>query len=159
MTAKADFSADEWETVLKGPPAAALMIASSQRGGTFRESYSIAKGYAEARKQHGASQLLDDIVGEKPRMERPHVKSVDELKQDELKQLRESVSVVEQKAGARRGRAVQAVHRRARRAGGGGASRGLPRIHGRARLGRRAPGGDRDRRRARRGRTVAVAPS
>lgn len=100
MTAKADFTADEWETVLKGPPAAALMIASSQRGGTFRESYSIAKGYAEAHKQHGASQLLDDIVGEKPRMERPHVKSVEELKQDELKQLRESVSVVEQKAGA-----------------------------------------------------------
>ena len=100
MTAKADFSADEWETVLKGPPAAALMIASSQRGGTFRESYSIAKSYAEARKQHGASQLLDDIVGEKPRMERPHVKSVEELKQDELKQLRESVSLVEQKAGA-----------------------------------------------------------
>jgi len=99
MTAKADFSAEEWETVLKGPPAAALMIASSQRGGTFRESYSIAKGYADARKQHGASQLLDDIVGEKPRMERPHVKSVEELKQDELKQLRESVSIVEAKAG------------------------------------------------------------
>ena len=94
MTAKADFSAEEWETVLKGPPAAALMIASSQRGGTFRESYSIAKGYADARKQHGASQLLDDIVSEKPRMERPHVKSV-----EELKQLRESVSLVEAKAG------------------------------------------------------------
>ena len=99
MTAKADFSAEEWETVLKGPPAAALMIASSQRGGTFRESYSIAKGYADARKQHGASQLLDDIVSEKPRMERPHVKSAEELKQDELKQLRESVSIVEAKAG------------------------------------------------------------
>src|SRR4026208_1958054 len=100
MTSKADFSGSEWEPAPKGPRAAALMIASSQRGGSFRESYSIAKSYAEARKQHGASPLLDDIVGEKPRMGRPQLKSVEELKQDELNQLRESVSLVEQKAGA-----------------------------------------------------------
>jgi hypothetical protein len=98
MTAKSDFTADEWETVLKGPPAAGLMIASAQRGGSFRESYSIAKAYTDARQEHGASQLLDDIVGEKPKMERPHVHSVEEIKQSSLDQLKQSVTLLEQKA-------------------------------------------------------------
>ena len=74
------------------------MIAAAQRGGTFRESYSIAKAYTDARKEHGASQLLDDIVGEKPKMERPHVHSVDELKQNSLDELKQSVTLLEQKA-------------------------------------------------------------
>jgi len=89
MTAKSDFTPEEWETVLEGPTAAGLMIAASQRGGTFRESYSIAKAYTDARRDHGASQLLDDIVGSKPKVERPHVHSVDELKQQSLEQLRQ----------------------------------------------------------------------
>ena len=97
MTAKSDFTPEEWETVLEGPTAAGLMIAASQRGGTFRESYSIAKAYTDARRDHGASQLLDDIVGSKPKVERPHVHSVDELKQQSLQQLRESLALVEQK--------------------------------------------------------------
>jgi len=97
MTAKSDFTPQEWETVLEGPTAAGLMIAASQRGGTFRESYSIAKAYADARREHGASQLLDDIVGEKPKVERPHVHSVDELKQQSLEQLRQGLALVQQK--------------------------------------------------------------
>lgn len=98
MTAKSDFTPEEWETVLKGPPAAGLMIAAAQRGGSFRESYSIAKAYTDARKEHGASQLLDDIVGEKPKLDRPHVHSVDELKQHSLDELKQSVTLLEQKA-------------------------------------------------------------
>ena len=97
MTAKSDFTPEEWETVIEGPTAAGLMIAASQRGGTFRESYSIAKAYADARREHGASQLLDDIVGEKPKVERPHVHSVDELKQQSLEHLRQGLALVEQK--------------------------------------------------------------
>jgi hypothetical protein len=97
MTAKSDFTPEEWETVLEGPTAAGLMIAASQRGGSFRESYSIAKAYTDARRQHGASQLLDDIVGEKPKLERPHVHSVDELKQQSLEHLRQGLALVEQK--------------------------------------------------------------
>ena len=97
MTAKSDFTPEEWETVIEGPTAAGLMIAASQRGGTFRESYSIAKAYADARREHGASQLLDDIVGEKPKVERPHVHSVDELKQQSLEHLRQGLALVQQK--------------------------------------------------------------
>src|SRR5262245_9128637 len=100
MTAKSDFTPEQWQTVLAGPPAAGLMIAAAQRGGSFRESFSIARAYTDARKQHGASQLLDDIVSEKPKIERPHARSAEELQQGALAQLRESLSAVEQHADA-----------------------------------------------------------
>ena len=55
MAKKADFSPEEWDLVLSGPPSAGILVATAQRGGTFRESFSIAKTYAEARKHHGNS--------------------------------------------------------------------------------------------------------
>ena len=51
MTGKADFTPEEWETVLKGPPSAGMIVVMAQRGGTFRESFSIAKAYAEVRQR------------------------------------------------------------------------------------------------------------
>jgi hypothetical protein len=60
MTDKADFSPEEWKTVAEGPPTAAIMVMMAQRGGTFRESIAMARGYAEARGQHGESALLDE---------------------------------------------------------------------------------------------------
>ena len=71
MTTKADFTDDQWKTVLQAPSAAGLMVAAAQRGGTFRESFSIAKSYTEARKQHGQSALLDEITASKPEMTTP----------------------------------------------------------------------------------------
>jgi hypothetical protein len=43
MTGKADFSPEEWEVVLKGPPSAGTIVITAQRGGTFRETFSMAK--------------------------------------------------------------------------------------------------------------------
>ena len=70
MTSKAAFSPSEWQLVLEGPPAAGLLVIAASRGGTFRETIAMSKAYAEARAQHGESELLDEIVAEKPRMER-----------------------------------------------------------------------------------------
>src|SRR6185503_14777524 len=58
MTGKADFTEEEWKDVLQGPPTAGMMVAMAQRGGTFRETISMAKAYGEARKEHGQSELL-----------------------------------------------------------------------------------------------------
>ena len=66
MTTKADFSPTEWETVLEGPPTAGLMVITASRGGMLRETVAMSKAYAEARAQHGESELLDEIVAEKP---------------------------------------------------------------------------------------------
>jgi hypothetical protein len=81
MTGKSDFSPEEWKTVLEGPPSAGLLVAAAQRGGTFRESFSIAKSYAEARKQAGESQLLDEITAAKPEIDHTRFHTADELKQ------------------------------------------------------------------------------
>jgi hypothetical protein len=98
MTGKSDFTEQEWDTVRKGPPAAGLLVASAARGGTFKESYAIAKSYGEARQQHGASELLDAIVSAKPEVEHHLYHSYDELKNAGLGEIRDAVGVLETKA-------------------------------------------------------------
>jgi len=98
MTGKSDFTEEEWDTVRKGPPAAGLLVASAARGGTFKESYAIAKSYGEARQQHGASELLDAIVSAKPEVEHHLYHSYDELKNAGLGEIRDAVGVLETKA-------------------------------------------------------------
>jgi hypothetical protein len=98
MTGKADFSPEEWEVVLKGPPSAGMIVVTAQRGGTFRESFSMAKSYSEARKQHGDSELLDEIASTKPEIDHTRYHSVEELKEHGLQHLRDAVEVLGQKA-------------------------------------------------------------
>jgi hypothetical protein len=98
MTGKSDFTEQEWETVLQGPPAAGTIVATSSKGGTFKESFAIAKSYAEARQEHGASELLDAIVSAKPKADRHLGHSLEEVKSNGLQHVREAVAVLESKA-------------------------------------------------------------
>jgi hypothetical protein len=98
MTGKADFSPEEWEVVLKGPPSAGMIVITAQRGGTFRESFSMAKAYAEARKEHGDSQLLDEIESTKPEIDHTRYHSAEELKEHGLQHIRDAVALLEAKA-------------------------------------------------------------
>jgi hypothetical protein len=98
MTGKADFQPEEWELVLEGPTFAGTMAATAQGGGTFRESFALAKAYTEARKQHGESQLLDEIATTKPKVERYH--STEEMHEKGLPRLKQAVELVEQKGSA-----------------------------------------------------------
>src|SRR5690606_8050912 len=52
---KADFNAEEWSTIAAGPPMAGLRVMAAERGGTLRESFSMAKVYAKAREREGES--------------------------------------------------------------------------------------------------------
>jgi hypothetical protein len=98
MTGKADFSAEEWEVVLKGPPSAGMIVLTAQRGGTFRETFSMAKAYAEARSRHGDSELLDEIASTKPEIDHTRYHSPEELKEHGLQHVREAVELLERKA-------------------------------------------------------------
>ena len=98
MTAKADFTKEEWETVLEGPTSAGMIVATAARGGTFRESFAIGKAYAEARKQHGESELLDEIVSAKPKADHTRYHSPEELREHGLQHVRDAVQVLERKA-------------------------------------------------------------
>jgi hypothetical protein len=98
MTTKSDFSAEQWQLILEAPPSAGMIVVTAQRGGSFRESIAIAKAYVEARRQHGESELLDEIVAAKPERDHTHYHSPEELKQAGLQHLRDSVALLEQKA-------------------------------------------------------------
>lgn len=98
MTGKADFTESEWQIVLQGPPTAGMIVVTAQRGGTFRETLAIAREYVEARKHHGESELLDEIVSAKPELDRTRYHSADELKEHGLQHLRDAVGLLEGKA-------------------------------------------------------------
>jgi hypothetical protein len=98
MTSKADFTAEEWQLILEAPPSAGMIVVTAQRGGSFRETIAMAKGYVEARQQHGKSELLDAIVAAKPERDHTHYHSAEELKKQGLQHLRDSVSLLQGKA-------------------------------------------------------------
>jgi hypothetical protein len=98
MTSKTDFTAEEWHLILEAPPSAGWIVVTAQRGGSFRETIAMAKSYAEARQQHGKSELLDDIVATKPERDHTHYHSFEELKRQGLQHLRDSVTLLKAKA-------------------------------------------------------------
>jgi hypothetical protein len=100
MTSKTEFTEQEWDLVLTGPPMAGMIVAMADHGGMMRETLAMAKAYGEARKQHGKSELLDEIVTVKP--ERDHTKfhSYDELKRHGTQVLQDAVATLAGKATA-----------------------------------------------------------
>src|SRR5829696_8609138 len=78
----------------KAPPTAGAIVVR----GTFRESFSMAKAYADAPKRHGESELLDEVVSTKPRVDRTRQGSFQELKEHGLHQLREVPGLLERRA-------------------------------------------------------------
>jgi hypothetical protein len=100
MTGKADFTEQEWELVLEGPPSAGMIVVTAQHGGTFRETIAMAKAYTDARKEHGQSELLDAIVAAKPKADHTRYHSPEELKHAGLQHLRDTVALLGRKATA-----------------------------------------------------------
>ena len=98
MTGKADFTQEEWDLILEGPPSAGIIVVTAQRGGTFRESFAIGRAYVDARQQHDDSELLDEIVAARPERDHTRYHSVEELKQAGLQHLRDAVELLERKA-------------------------------------------------------------
>jgi hypothetical protein len=97
MTGKSDFTEEEWKLVAEGPTAAGMILVTADRGGSFRETWALAKALAEARQQHGESELLDAIAETKPGFDRGGARTGEELKALELPRLRQAVQLVEQK--------------------------------------------------------------
>jgi hypothetical protein len=99
MTTKAAFSPSEWQLVLEGPPTAGLLVITASRGGMWRETFAMSKAYAEARAEHGESELLDEIVAEKPRIERGgEVHNPEELRDQGLDLLNSVTALLADKA-------------------------------------------------------------
>ena len=108
MTGKADFTAEEWDAIAEGPTSAGMIVSTAERGGTFRETFAMAKAYTEARKEHGDSALLDELVSSKPKMDHTRSHSAEELKEHALQRVREAIAVLEKKATPGRSRTTGA---------------------------------------------------
>ena len=100
MTNKENFTEEEWELIREAPTSAGMIVLTAQKGGSFRESFAMAKAYTEARQQHGGSELLDAVVSAKPARDHTHSHSPDDLKTAGLGHLRDVVGLLEQKATA-----------------------------------------------------------
>jgi len=100
MTNKASFSPEEWKVVLEGPPAAGLIVITAAHGGTFRETFAMSKAYAEARAEHGESELLDELVSAKPKVDHTRYHSAEALRDSGLGHLRDAMTLLESKATA-----------------------------------------------------------
>lgn len=98
MTAKADYTEEEWKLLREAPTSAGMLVIQADRGGMFRETFSMARAYTEARREHGASQLLDDLVSEKPEVDRTRFESVEDLRSSLLQHIRDAVGLLQQKA-------------------------------------------------------------
>ncbi len=101
MTAKADFDQAEWELIAEAPTTAGMIVIRAEGGGTFRETIALAHAYAEARKQHGQSELLDEIVSSKPQFDRHRYRTNADLHDEGLARIGEAVAVVREKSTPR----------------------------------------------------------
>ncbi len=97
MTGKSAFTEEEWDLLREAPGNAGMMVVMAEGGGTFRETYALAKGYADARKQHGASEFLDELVAAGPKRG-PRTHSTEELREQTLTDLRNSAALLRSKA-------------------------------------------------------------
>ena len=100
MTTKAALSPEEWTVVLEGPPTAGMIVITAAHGGTFRETVAMSKAYTEARAEHGESELLDEIVSAKPKMDHTRYHSAEELRDNGLGHLRDAMALLQGKATA-----------------------------------------------------------
>lgn len=96
MTEKSAFNAEEWSKVTQGPALAALTVIAADRGGTIRESLSLGRAYAEARR--GGDGLLEEVVSSAPQLDPSEVGSREQLGERAKAGLREAVGLLEQKA-------------------------------------------------------------
>jgi hypothetical protein len=98
MTKKADFNAEEWSTVVEAPLLAGLRVIAADRGGTIRESLALGQVYAQARKGHGESELLDELASSPPALDQERLRAAGDVGQAVAERLREALAILEQKA-------------------------------------------------------------
>jgi hypothetical protein len=98
MTTKAEFNAEEWSRVTEAPALAAMMVIAADRGGTIRESMSLARAYKEARQEGAGDELLDELVSSPPQVDSKELGSVEQLREQAPGRLQAAIALVEGKA-------------------------------------------------------------
>jgi hypothetical protein len=97
MTTKAAFNAEEWATLAAAPALTAMTVVLADRGGTLRESISMARAYAEARRDEG-SELVRELVATPPALDPSGLRGPDDATRQASAKLRQAVDLLEEKA-------------------------------------------------------------
>jgi hypothetical protein len=100
MTKKADFNAEEWSVVVKGPPIAGMIVVTAEHGGTIRETLEVGKAYQEARQGHMGPELIEELLDSPPEIDPKGYSDPADLRSRGLQQLRDAVATLEGKADA-----------------------------------------------------------
>jgi hypothetical protein len=98
MTAKADFTPDEWRILQEAPASAGVMVMAAERGEFLSETRSITDAYSVVRELRGQSSLLDEICSANPQMEHFRFHSYEGLRDHALQQLGEATVILQAKA-------------------------------------------------------------
>ena len=98
MTRKAEFNAEEWSQLLEGPALAGLIVIAAERGGSIRESLSMAKAYNEARAAGGDDELLTEILNSRPEINPREYGDPAQLHDRGLERLGETMALLSEKA-------------------------------------------------------------
>ena len=94
MTTKADFNGEEWEAISEAPAIAGLIVITSSRGGTIRETLAMAKAYSAAQKEHATGDLVGELVASAPKVDPKQFSSKEDLRTRGIGKISEAVDLV-----------------------------------------------------------------
>jgi hypothetical protein len=97
VSRRADYTAGEWRALRHAPTYAGQIISTAEPGRAFWETLSLARAFEDARAEAPRSELLDDIVADRPHVGRLRVRSSDDAREHAVKRLRAAVAIVEKK--------------------------------------------------------------
>jgi hypothetical protein len=98
MTKKADFNAEEWQTVVEAPLLAGTRVVAAHRGGAIRESLAMGKVYAQARQHNEGGELLDELVSSPPAMDAERARAIGDMAAATTQRLNDAVAILERSA-------------------------------------------------------------
>lgn len=97
MTTRAQFNADDWSVVTEAPMLAAAAVITADRGGTLRESMSLARAYAEARKAEH-TELIEQLVSAPPAIDPASLQGASDPGAHAIERLGAAVAILERDA-------------------------------------------------------------
>jgi hypothetical protein len=97
MSCRADYTADEWRAIRQAPTYASQIISTAEHGGAFWEMLSLERAFENAHAGSRDSQLLADIVADRPHVGRLRVRRSDQTRDHVVKRLRAAVAIIERK--------------------------------------------------------------
>jgi hypothetical protein len=98
MTTRAAFNAEEWAQIATAPALTGMLVMSAERGGTIRESVSMARAYQEARQNH-PTELLGELIATPPAIEPGSApRTFDDLRRDVQARLSAAIALLAERA-------------------------------------------------------------